>query len=510
MADLVGKTLGKYQVTERLGRGGMAEVYRGRHPRLGRDVAIKVLHAHLAEGSGFLARFEREAKAVAALHHPNIVQVYDFDVEDGAFYMVMEYVGGGTLKARLDELAARHDHLPMPDVLRILGELAQALDYAHAHGVLHRDVKPSNVLLDPSGRAVLTDFGIAHLVGGAHYTTTGTLMGTPAYMSPEQCRGAEITPASDIYALGVILYELVTGRVPFSADTPLGIAHKQIHEPLPAPRSFRPDLPAVLETVIGKTLAKKPAERYQTAAALARAVAGALAAVTETQAFSAAEEPAGEGPTPEATAAATVVEPEAPQADSAAQPTMMMPDEPAAEEPAPEAAGAPETAGPEPHPPEPAPTPAPPNPPEPAPTPAQPKPPAAAPSPSRLWRRLLVLGLAALALVAALAVMSLRGGGTAPCGSTAECDERANQALARQDPAAAAPLVERALRFVPPSEHTKYAPLWCKLGDIRRSMDQREPAAAAFEQCIEWTQGDPGHGDLRALAEQALRELRGP
>src|SRR5512136_1323917 len=189
MATLTGTTLGKYQVLERLGRGGMADVYRAHHTRLDRDVAIKVLHPHLIEGQDFLARFEREAKAVASLKHPHIVQVFDFDSQDDLQYLVMELIDGGSLRGRLEELAKSTARLPRDDTRRIFGHVASALDYAHRRGMLHRDVKPANVLLDRDGDAYLSDFGIARILSETQFTTTGALIGTPHYMSPEQGKG---------------------------------------------------------------------------------------------------------------------------------------------------------------------------------------------------------------------------------------------------------------------------------------------------------------------------------
>ena len=199
MVSLTGSNIGKYRIMERLGRGGMADVYKGYHPRLDRYVALKVLHPHLIEGEDFLKRFEREAKTVASLRHPNIVQVFDFDVEDEIYYMVMEFIDGGSLKEKLCNLANNKGLLPQEEVNRIFQQVASALGYAHNKGMLHRDVKPSNILLDESGKAYLTDFGIARIVSGAtRLTATGTLIGTPAYMSPEQCKGIEVSTQSDI------------------------------------------------------------------------------------------------------------------------------------------------------------------------------------------------------------------------------------------------------------------------------------------------------------------------
>lgn len=274
MADLTGKTLGKYRLTERLGRGGMAEVYRAYQTGLERDVAIKVMHSHLAEDEDFIKRFQREAKAVAAMHHPNIVQVYDFDVEDDIYYMVMEYIGGESLKARLQSYYKDNKRMSLDEIVHIMCSLCDALGYAHKLGHVHRDIKPANVMFDGE-RLVLTDFGIATIIGGPRYTATGAMIGTPAYMPPEQGEGRIEGQTGDIYSLGVILYEMVTGRIPFDADTPLAIVLKHINEPLPLPSQVAPGVSASLEKIILKALAKQPEERYQTAEAMANALTAA-------------------------------------------------------------------------------------------------------------------------------------------------------------------------------------------------------------------------------------------
>ena len=277
MTSLTGRNIGKYRIMERLGRGGMADVYKGYHPRLERYVALKVLHPHLIEGEDFLKRFEREAKTVAALRHPNIVQVFDFDVEDDIYYMVMEFIDGGSLKEKLHDLAGDNKLLHQKEVNHIFKQIANALGYAHERGMLHRDVKPSNILLDESGKAYLTDFGIAKIMSGStQLTATGTLIGTPAYMSPEQCKGIEASTPSDIYSLGVVLYEMVVGNVPFDADTPLAVLHKHLHEPLPLPSASRSDISDSMERVILKALAKEPEDRFQNAFEMLNAFNAAL------------------------------------------------------------------------------------------------------------------------------------------------------------------------------------------------------------------------------------------
>jgi tRNA A-37 threonylcarbamoyl transferase component Bud32 len=275
-SDLVGKTIGKYRIVARLGRGGMAEVYKGYQPGLDRYVAVKVLHSHLADEEDFIGRFEREATAVARLRHPNIVQVYDFDVEGSTYYMVMEFVEGPTLKAELKERSMKGQIFSLPEISRIFSALASAIDYAHSRGMVHRDLKPANVMFTAEGQVVLTDFGIARIMGATRYTMTGAISGTPAYMSPEQGQGERGDERSDIYSLGVILYEMVTGRVPFDADTPFAIIMKHINDPLPLPTTVNSAVPEVVERIILKAMSKNPADRYQSAGEMAKALRDAL------------------------------------------------------------------------------------------------------------------------------------------------------------------------------------------------------------------------------------------
>jgi serine/threonine-protein kinase len=266
---------GKYEVHELLGRGGVGAVYKAYNRLLKRPQAIKVLLEHYGAEPKVQARFRREAQTLAALDHATILHVDDFGVEDNRVYLVMPFISGGTLQQFLH----RHpDLLSFEQVLRAIGHMAAALDHAHARGVVHLDLKPANVLLHPDGRLLLADFGLAHLLeAGAVEGGTSLQFGTPAYMAPEQIEGKP-EAASDIYALGIILYQLLTGKVPFQGSSPLAILRKQATEPPPALRTSRPELPLALESVLGKALAKEPAARYQTAGALRSAFQSAISA----------------------------------------------------------------------------------------------------------------------------------------------------------------------------------------------------------------------------------------
>jgi serine/threonine protein kinase len=273
--ELVGHTLGPYQVLEKIGYGGMAEVYKGFHPALDRYVAIKLLGQSLGADPNFARRFQREAQAISVLDHPNIVQVFDFGAQplspegDEVHYLVMEYLEGRDLRAEMEGRASAGEPFAPDEISHILEQVARALDYAHQHGVIHRDVKPGNILVTGDGRVVLTDFGLAMLRDRASQATLGKSFGTPEYIAPEQAIDSRAaTPQSDIYALGVILYEMVTGRLPFEDDSPLSLALKHINqEPIP-PRRHSPDLPEAVEAVILRALAKEPADRFPTAQAM--------------------------------------------------------------------------------------------------------------------------------------------------------------------------------------------------------------------------------------------------
>jgi serine/threonine protein kinase len=277
MADLVGQSVDRYRILEQLGEGGMATVYKAYDTRLDRNVAVKFIRTEnlapdLLEQS--LKRFEREAKALGKLTHPNIVSVSDYGQYEGRPYLVMEYLPGGTLKQKLGK--------PMPwrEAIQLLLPIAEALDYAHSQNMIHRDVKPANILLTQRGQPMLTDFGIAKILDlneTVDLTGTSMAVGTPDYMAPEQATAKTVDSRADIYSLGIVLYEMVTGRRPFMADTPLAVMFKQASDPLPSPKRFVPDLPDGVEKILWKALAKQPENRYQSmdefAAALKRQMA---------------------------------------------------------------------------------------------------------------------------------------------------------------------------------------------------------------------------------------------
>ena len=256
----------------------MATVYRGFDVNLHRPVAIKVLSAALAADPDYVNRFRQEARLIANLRHPHIAQVFAFGEHAGAPYMIQELLPGPTLEQRLKDLAARHEPMPRQDVIATITQLADALDAAHAVGVIHRDVKPSNALYNAEGQIVLADFGIARSAADASRTATaaGVVMGTPGYIAPEQAiSSAALTPACDIYALGVVLFELLCGRLPFEADTAMGVVLKHLYDPPPPPTSVRPELPPAIDTVVLRALEKEPTARFSSASALAQALAAA-------------------------------------------------------------------------------------------------------------------------------------------------------------------------------------------------------------------------------------------
>ena len=271
-SDWVGRELGEYFVFERIGAGSMAEVYKALQPSMDRLVGIKILSPALSHDAQFVARFRREVQIVASLEHPHILPVIDVGERDGTLYLVMRYVGGGTLHDLIEQ-----GPLAPQIALRYLSEIGEALDYAHSRRVVHRDVKPRNVLLDQQGHPFLADFGLARLIEGGSITHSGVeMIGTPHYMSPEQARGQSVDGRSDLYALGAMFYQMLTGRVPFEADSTVGIVMKHINNPVPAVTELWPELPEALNPVLAKAMAKQPDDRYQTAHELMQAVGEAL------------------------------------------------------------------------------------------------------------------------------------------------------------------------------------------------------------------------------------------
>jgi serine/threonine protein kinase len=270
--SLVGKSLGQFRIVEQIGAGGMAMVFKAYQPTLDRYVAIKVLPAYHARDPIFLKRFTQEARSVAKLAHPNIVQIHDFGEQENITFIVMEYVESGTLKDRLKERP-----LIVPEAVDFVIQAADGLGCAHSHGIIHRDVKPANMLLRKDGHLLLSDFGIAKILEGTvNLTRVGTGIGTPQYMSPEQGTGQPVDRRSDIYSLGIVLFHALTGRVPFNADSPLSITVKHLNDPLPVENLHVAGVPQSIEQVLLKMTAKAPADRYQTTDALIEALTRAL------------------------------------------------------------------------------------------------------------------------------------------------------------------------------------------------------------------------------------------
>lgn len=267
--DLIGKRLGQYEIIDEIGRGGMATVYRARQASINRIIAIKVLPPQFMHDPSFFERFKREVDVIAHLEHPHILPIYDYGEADGLPFIAIRYLGGGSLAGRLGAGPTPLDVLEKP-----LAQIADALDHAHREGVIHRDLKPANILLDEYNNAYLTDFGIARVLNSS--LTGSAIIGTPAYMSPEQAHGAQVDGRSDIYSLGVVLYQMLTGREPYEATTPVGLLIKHINEPMPLAREVRDDIPAAVDDVIQKATAKAPEARFQTATALADAYRAAL------------------------------------------------------------------------------------------------------------------------------------------------------------------------------------------------------------------------------------------
>ncbi|MDH7576494.1 MAG: protein kinase [Bacillota bacterium] len=267
---MVGTILGKrYEILAKLGSGGMAHVYQARCTILNRIVTVKILRAELAEDKEFVNRFQREAQTVASLSHPNIVSIYDVGEENGVPYLVMEYVEGSNLK----EIVQREGSLSPAEVINIGTQVCAALTHAHERGIIHRDIKPHNILVTPTGRVKVTDFGLARVLSLPSATQSGSVMGSVHYFSPEQARGEEAGPKSDLYSLGIVLYELATGRVPFRGDNPISVALKHLQEPPPLLSKEKPMIPRGLEEIILKAMAKKPEQRFISAREMQKALA---------------------------------------------------------------------------------------------------------------------------------------------------------------------------------------------------------------------------------------------
>lgn len=276
--DLINAMLGNYRILAPLGQGGMARVYRAHQENLDREVAVKVLPPWYAADHSFVERFNLEAKLVARLSHANIVMVHDAGQLNGHIYIVMQLIDGGTLKQRLDEVQAQGRTMEATEANRIFKQLASALAYAHENGIIHRDVKPANVLMDRSGRPFLSDFGIAKVLASTkeQLTRPGAGVGTPEYMSPEQCRGEQVDGRSDIYALGAMLFEALTGRTPFLGDNYPALAHSHIYEMPQRPSTFNPHLTPAIDHVILTALMKNPLQRYQKASDMSDALEQAI------------------------------------------------------------------------------------------------------------------------------------------------------------------------------------------------------------------------------------------
>src|SRR5215203_7167764 len=266
---------GRYRIIRRLGSGGMADVYCAEDTQLGREVALKLLYRRFAEDEEFVERFRREASSAARLQHPNVVQVFDRGEWDGTYYSAMEFLEGRNLKQIV------RDHGPLEPALAvdIVLQILKAARFAHRRGIVHRDIKPHNVIVDDDGRAKVTDFGIAR-AGASDMTETGSIMGTAQYLSPEQAQGQPVSPRSDLYSIGVMLFELLTGRVPFEAESPVTIALKHVSEPPIPPAELNPAISPALEAVVLRALEKDPARRFADADEFAAALQDARAEPT--------------------------------------------------------------------------------------------------------------------------------------------------------------------------------------------------------------------------------------
>jgi serine/threonine protein kinase len=289
----IGRTLnGRYHIEELLGQGGMSAVYRATDPNLQRVVAVKIIHSHLSDSADFMRRFEAEAAAVARMRHNNIIQVYDFDHENNTYFIVFEYIPGETLQAWLSRLNKEKRLLPIADAVRIAASIAEALEFAHQQELIHRDIKPANVMINVKGEPILMDFGIAKIVGGTQHTATGAVIGTARYMSPEQIKGERVDARTDLYSLGVTLFEMLSGRPPYESDSVMTMMMMHVQDPVPNLLELRPDVPAAIVAIIYRALSKEPAERYATAAEMASALRDVLGSLENNNAAMPAAAPA--------------------------------------------------------------------------------------------------------------------------------------------------------------------------------------------------------------------------
>jgi len=285
MPDLSGKSLGQYQIIKPIGQGGMAKIYLAYQPSVRREVAIKVLSSPLQGNVSFVKRFAQEVEVIAHLQHPQIIPVYDFGEQDDLIYIVMAYIRGGTLADRIDQ--APHG-LPDQETIRLLNLISEGLDFAHSKGIVHRDLKPNNILMDENNNLYIADFGLAKLTEGKIELTNTMMTGTAAYMAPEIAQSGRSTKRADTYAIGVIIFELLTGRLPFQGETPYKMLSAHIHQPVPNISEFRPDLPKAVQPVIDKALAKDPVNRFATSTEMATALKMAIdssSGITTEQAF---------------------------------------------------------------------------------------------------------------------------------------------------------------------------------------------------------------------------------
>ena len=286
----IGRTLsGRYRIDAMQGQGGMSAVYKATDPNLKRVVAIKLIHPHLSSDPSFVQRFESEASAVASLRQPNIVQVYDFNNDNGVYYMVLEFIAGETLQDRLKRLVENGRSLSIEDAINYTINISDAVGFAHQRGMVHRDIKPANIMLDVQGQAILMDFGIVKILGGDSHTSTGAVVGTARYMSPELIRGEVADNRSDLYSLGVTLYEMLSGRPPFVAESAMTLMMMHLNDPIPNVRGFRQDVPAELVRVLERLLAKDRRDRYQSAAELTVDLRRVLASLNQPATVSAPE-----------------------------------------------------------------------------------------------------------------------------------------------------------------------------------------------------------------------------